>query len=70
MYDGTITAVTPQGFDTKDSDGDRVVHIVISKRTMLPDGADFSIGEHIMAIGTMIATDTMQAFGVRDIDAQ
>lgn len=68
-YLGTIVATVPDGFLARMEDGERFVHIIITRRTMLPDGGEFSIGERFMAIGDIVATDTLQAFGVRLMDS-
>lgn len=68
MYVGTIVATVPDGFLAVVDDGDQLVHVIITRRTILPAGADFGVGERIMTIGDTVATDTLEAFGVSDMD--
>lgn len=67
-YAGTIVATVPDGFLAADDGDSPLVHVIITRRTMLPDGADFRIGARIMAIGDMVATATLEAYGVRAMD--
>ncbi|MBM3272193.1 DUF4175 domain-containing protein [Candidatus Kaiserbacteria bacterium] len=68
-YVGTIITTTPDGFLTRLEEGDRLVYVVIERRTMLPDGSEFSVGERVMTIGDVVATDTLRAVGVRVMDS-
>lgn len=67
-YIGTIISMAPDGFFVRLEEEERLVHAIIERRTMLPDGGEFSIGERVMTIGDLVATDTLRAVGVRVMD--
>ena len=67
MYHGRIVAITPGGFIVADVEGESTSTVVLTPQTRLPYGADFSTGDYVVVVGDSIATDTLQAFGVREI---
>ena len=67
MYHGTIYATTSGGFILTDIEGEGTSTIIVTPRTRLPYGADFSRGDFVVVIGDAIGTDTIQAFGAREI---
>ncbi len=68
VYRGVIVATTSQGFTLSDPDGDVQSKVVITPRTRLPYGEDFSLGMTVLVVGDVVGTDTIQAFGVREIE--
>jgi len=67
-YHGEIAAMMPGGFVIIDQDGDGTTTVLLTPRTRLPYGADFSVGERVIVIGDAVASGTVQAFGVQEID--
>jgi len=69
VHHGTIVATSSNGFvitDIDDEEGTSTV--IITPQTRLPYGADFSDGDSVVVFGDRIATDTVRAFGVREIE--
>ncbi|MBI5003834.1 hypothetical protein HZC00_01950 [Candidatus Kaiserbacteria bacterium] len=48
--------------------GKKQTRVVVDPRTRLPQGKSFKIGTRILVEGDRVGTDTVKAFGVRDID--
>ena len=67
VYHGTIFATSTSGFVVVDIDGEGTSSVVITPQTRLPYGADFSTGDLVVVFGDRIGTDTIQAFGIREI---
>ncbi len=67
LYRGTILRFIPGGFIIVDQE-DGTSTIRVSPRTRLPYGADFSEGDFVVILGDRVATDTVQAFGVRMLE--
>jgi hypothetical protein len=42
--------------------------VILTPRTRLPYGSDFSVGTSVVVVGDPIATGTIQAFGIREMD--
>lgn len=68
LFRGTLLATTSNGFDALDIDGDGTTSIIMTPKTQLPDGDDFSIGDDVMVIGDMSGTDTIRAFGIHIVE--
>ena len=71
MYRGVVVAVTPRGLVIVDGDDDSdsgTTTVLFTPHTRLPYGADFSVGQLVLVVGDMVATNTLEAFGVREID--
>ncbi len=69
IYRGVIVAVNPHGLVIFDSDEYAgTTTVLFTPHTRLPYGADFSVGELVLVVGDLVATDTLEAFGVRDIE--
>lgn len=67
-YHGEILDLTQNGFIMVDEDDAGTTTVVVTPRTRLPNGSDFGVGERVIVIGDSIATSTVRAFGIRDID--
>ncbi len=65
VHGGNITEVASSGFVMKDMEGD-FFSVIITPRTRLPLGADFSTGDSVVVFGDIEST-TIQAFGVREM---
>jgi hypothetical protein len=68
VYHGTILATTTNGFIIDDENGAGTTTIILTAKTHLPNGIDFDVGSAVVVEGDMIATGTVQAFGVREFD--
>ena len=68
VYHGTILTVTLDGFVIDDLNGAGTTTVIITGKTRLPDGEDFSVGSEVVVVGDTVATGTIQAFGVREVD--
>jgi len=71
MYHGQIVDVIQGGFvlvDEDTEDGHGTTTVLLTPRTRLPYGEDFTLGERVVVVGDEVATGTIQAFGVREID--
>ena len=68
VYHGIILATTTSGFVIDDENGAGTTTVILSPKTRLPDGIDFTVGSAVVVEGDTVATGTIQAFGVREID--
>ena len=68
VYHGVILATTSSGFVIDDQNGAGTTTVVVTPKTRLPNGEDFSVGTEVVVVGDTVATDTVQAFGILDID--
>lgn len=68
LFRGILSATTSDGFEAIDIDGDGTTTIIVTPRTQLPDGYDFSVGDDIMVIGDVTSTDTIRAFGIHIVE--
>lgn len=67
-YHGNIISIIQGGFVMVDEDDAGTTTVLLSPRTRLPYGEDFSPGERIIVVGDAIATGTVQAFGIEEIE--
>ena len=67
VYHGSIVATSSSGFTIVDVDDEGTSTVIITPQTRLPYGADFSDGDFVVVFGDTIATDTVKAFGIREI---
>ncbi len=68
MYIGAILLKTADGFIIVDENGNGTSTVVVTPKTRLPYGEDFSPGDVVIVIGDAIGTGTIRAYGVRIID--
>jgi hypothetical protein len=68
VYHGSILATSSEGFVMNDENGAGTTTVIITARTHLPDGEDFSLGSYVVVIGDTVSTGTVQAFGMRETD--
>ena len=66
VHAGTITALGEHGF-TMENRGGEALTVVITPRTRLPFGMDFSAGDAVVVFGER-DDHTVQAFGIRRVD--
>ena len=67
-YHGHILAITKNGFIILDEDGAGTTTVFITPQTRLPYGEDFTSGERVVVVGDTVATGSVRAFGVQEID--
>lgn len=78
LYKGTIVSMNHDGFvivydndtnsDTDDNHDTTTSQVIVTPRTRLPYGGDFKAGTRVIVEGDRVATDTVRAFGVREVD--
>ena len=68
VYHGTILATTSQGFTINDENGAGTTTVLVTSDTHLPYGENFSVGSDVVVMGDTVASDTVQAFGVLEVD--
>ncbi len=68
VYHGTVVAASSSGLIVSDIDGEGTSTIIITRETRLPYGADFSPGDYVVVVGDQVGTDTMRAWGIREIE--
>jgi hypothetical protein len=68
LYQGVIIAVNNKGLTMADRNRPGTTTVFFTPRTRFPYGADFSSGEMVVVIGDRVGTNTIEAFGVRDVD--
>lgn len=68
VYHGTILATTTQGFVIDDQNGAGTTTVLVTHETRLPYGEDFSVGSEVVVVGDTVATGTVRAYGVREVD--
>ena len=69
VYRGAILELTSHGFVIADEEKDGTSTIVeITPRTRLPYGEDFKVGDLMLIVGDTVATNTIEAFGIRELD--
>lgn len=68
VYHGRILSIAHGGFIIVDEDGAGTTSVVVTPQTRLPYGEDFATGTRVMIVGDAVATGTVRAFGVREID--
>lgn len=68
MYHGQIIQLMQSGFLIVDEDGAGTTTVIIAPQTRLPYGENFVVGERVVVVGDSVASGTVQAFGVREID--
>ncbi len=68
VYHGIILATTTTGFIINDENGAGTTTILLTARTHLPDGIDFSVGSAVIVEGDVAASGTVKAYGVREVD--
>lgn len=68
VYRGVIADIDDHSFVIVSKRPPGTTTIIIGPRTRLPFGGDFSVGELILVVGDVIATDTIRAFGVREVE--
>ncbi|MEY4747257.1 MAG: hypothetical protein RLZZ416_306 [Candidatus Parcubacteria bacterium] len=66
LYHGVIARILPEGFILADFK-DATSTVLISRGTRLPFGADFEPGDFVVVIGDETSTDTIRAFGIREV---
>jgi hypothetical protein len=66
VYNGTIVAHTATGFVMTDR-GESTTSVIITSVTRLPFGEDFAPGDTVVVIGDRSATDTINAYGIREL---
>jgi hypothetical protein len=67
LYRGVIISIGDHQFVIVDP-GTGTTTVILTPRTRLPYGEDFSVGASVVVIGDVVATDTIQAFGVAEVD--
>jgi hypothetical protein len=67
VHRGVIIRVGTSSIYVRGRDG-AVSTVIIHTRTRLPYGADFEPGDSVMIIGDTVATDTIRAFGLREVE--
>jgi len=70
VYRGVIVASTTYGFMIALDDDGGTSTVIITPQTRLPFGADFSPGDTLIIVGDDMGTDTVRAFGIREIDPE
>ena len=68
VYHGIILATTSTGFVIHDENGAGTTTVVLTAKTHLPDGIDFPVGSAVVVEGDTVATSTVEAFGVREVN--
>ncbi len=68
VYHGVILATTTYGFVIDDQNGAGTTTILLTHETRLPYGEDFSVGSEVVVEGDTVASGTVRAFGVREVD--
>jgi hypothetical protein len=68
VYHGTILATSTDGFVMDDENGAGTTTVRITSKTRLPYGQDFSVGSEVVVIGDTVASGTVEAFGMREVD--
>lgn len=66
IHRGIITEIIQNGFVIKNRRGEMLT-VMITRRTRLPLGADFSEGDLVIVFGNR-DDDTVKAFGVQEVD--
>lgn len=69
VYRGVIIATSTGGFVIMDH-GHGTTTVRLTPRTRLPEGEDFAAGDSVVVIGDSVGTDTVQAFGAREVEAE
>jgi len=67
-YHGQISAINKNGFVIFDEDGAGTTTVIVTPQTRLPYGSGFTAGERVVVVGDTVATGTVRAFGVQEID--
>ncbi len=65
VHSGKVASVEREGFALRDIRGE-ILNIVITPRTRLPYGMDFSVGDSVVVFGVR-DDGRVQAFGVREV---
>ena len=68
MHRGSIETLTERGFTMREEYSAATTTVVITRRTRLPFGEDFTTGMAVIVVGDMIASNTIEAFGVREME--
>jgi hypothetical protein len=68
MYRGVITVRNVDNFMILDTDGAGTSTVKLTRKTRLPYGEDFGLGDMVIVIGDMEGTSTIRAYGVRKVD--
>lgn len=68
IYHGTVIGIVPGYVTIVDENGFGTTTAHIGKRTRLPYGGDFSVGERVVIVGDRGASSTVEAFGVVESD--
>lgn len=68
IYHGTITELTERGFIVTDIGSGATTSIVLTPRTRLPRGSDFSEGDTVVVIGDRAPAGEVIAFGAMEAD--
>ena len=67
-FHGEILSLTKDGFVIFDEDDAGTTTVLVTPRTRFPYGADFSPGQRVIVVGDIVATGTVQAFGISEIE--
>lgn len=68
LYQGIVVSMDTRGLVMSDRNRPGTTTIFFTPKTRFPYGADFSAGEMVVVIGDRVGTDTIEAYGVRDVD--
>jgi hypothetical protein len=68
MYRGVIIQRSAENFVMLDADGVGTSTVTLTRKTRLPYGEDFGPGDMVIVIGDSDGTNTIRAFGVREIN--
>ncbi|MBU3925377.1 hypothetical protein KJ854_05615 [Patescibacteria group bacterium] len=68
MHRGQITTMNNNGFMMRNR-REEILTIVVSRRTRLPLGADFSRGDIVVVFGSRDG-NLVQAFGIQEIEGE
>lgn len=68
MFRGEIVKAEKGMFVILDEGGSGTTSIILTARTRLPHGEDFREKDRIVVVGDVVATGTVRAFGIRELE--
>ena len=68
IYHGVVISASSSGLVVADINEEGTSTVIITPQTRLPYGADFAPGDFVVVFGDDMGSDTMRAFGIREVD--
>ena len=68
LYRGMIVQSGDHRFVIIDRNRAGTTTVLVTPDTRLPYGGDFTVGKYVIVVGDRVGTDTLQAYGIQQID--